>query len=556
MTSTYLKRSVLLPIAGLTVVVLGLSACGSSSSSSSTSPSASPTGDGLCATQPAPTSSPTATSSSASASASTSTDSSQVWNFVTEPNLHPNKVTVNVNKPGTAPGLIFTDPYSLFNPMVGQTGKSIADNAGNSVWFQGFDSTSLMASDFRPQIYNGQPVLTWWQGTISSTQQGYTNLPPADPQPGACYYIMDNHYNLIKTVQAQNGFTADVHEFLLTDRGTAYFTVEKLVPMDLSQWGGPTDGVLDDYAIQEVDVATGKLLFSWDFLDKVSPSEAQESAAGTGSGDQAWDAYHANSISEDGAGNIYISARNTWTVYKVEKATGNIVWRLGGKQSDFKIPTDAQFYWQHDARWRPQDGNIGMFDDGCCATFTSTPNQQSHGLILKLNEKKKTVKAVNSYYHDPALNVVSQGNLQALPNGNQFTGWGQDPYYSEYAAAGNTEGNGSTNLLYDAQFPGNNQSYRAYRNPWVGHPDTAPKAAVRSSGGKNTVYASWNGSTETVAWQVLAGPSADNLSVVVDRAARSGFETTIDVPANGPYFQVKALDASGKVLNSSAAVQN
>lgn len=464
-------------------------------------------------------------------------------------------MTINVNKPGTAPGLIFTDPYSLFNPMVGQTGTEILDNEGNPVWFRPYDSTSLMASDFRPQVYNGQPVLTWWQGTISSEQQGYTNLPPADPQPGACYYVMDNHYNVIKTIQAQNGFTADVHEFLLTDRGTAYFTSERLVPMDLSKWGGPVDGELDDYAIQEVDLKTGELVFFWDYLDHVGLDEAQESASGTGPGIQAWDAYHANSISEDGAGNLYFSARNTWAVYKVEKSTGNIVWRLGGKKSDFTFGKNAQFYWQHDARWRPQDGYISMFDDGCCATFTSKPNQQSHGLILKLDEKKMTATAVKTYYHDPALNVVSQGNLQIQPNGNEFIGWGQDQYYSEFAAGGNTEGNGSTNLLYDAEFPAENQSYRAYRNPWQGFPDTLPAVAARGSGGAVTVYASWNGSTETAAWQVLAGPSADNLSVAVAKAPRKGFETAINVTAPGPFFRVKALDSSGNVLGTSGPVQ-
>jgi hypothetical protein len=157
-----------------------------------------------------------------------------------------------------------------------------------------------------------------------------------------------------------------------------------------------------------------------------------------------------------------------------------------------------------------------------------------------------------TYYHDPPLYVPSQGNVQKLSNGNQFVGWGQEPYLSEFKNEGNTKENPSLNFLYDMQFPNQNLSYRAFKNKWVGLPLYPPSIAVdllRED--EATVYASWNGSTETVAWQVLAGPTPYNLSVVISNTPRTGFETDIDVQSVGPYFQVNALDSSGKIIGTS-----
>ncbi len=90
---------------------------------------------------------------------------------------------------------------------------------------------------------------------------------------------------------------------------------------------------------------------------------------------------------------------------------------------------------------------------------------------------------------------------------------------------------------------------------WIGTPYYPPSAAVRADGRGSVVYASWNGSTQTRAWQVLAGSSPDSLTVVVGHAPRSGFETAVTTTATGPYFQVRAVDASGRVLKESKVVR-
>jgi Arylsulfotransferase (ASST) len=244
--------------------------------------------------------------------------------------------------------------------------------------------------------------------------------------------------------------------------------------------------------------------------------------------------------------------RNMWAIYNIDKKTGNIIWQLGGKQSNFTFGRNAAFSWQHDARYR-SDNRISLFDDACCASSSSPPNGPARGLILCLNFKNRTAKIDRTYYHDPTLFVASQGNVQELPNGNQFIGWGQEPYVSEYKNAGNTIKNPSENFIYDMQFPNQNLSYRAFKNDWTGLPLYPPSIAANSKRGIVEVFASWNGSTETTAWQVLAGPTPKALSVIIE-TPRTGFETTIKIKSACPYFQVKALSTTGSVLGVSKII--
>lgn len=482
-------------------------------------------------------------------------DSPQVWSFISEPNLHPMKVTVNTYKPGTSHGFIFVAPYTAsLDATYGQTGALILDNEGNPIWFRPLSSPNLMNTDFRVQKLYGKSVLTFWQGTLA-TPTTYTNAPSGSSEPGSCYYILDKTYRVIKTVKAKKGFTSDVHEFLLTPNNTALLFSTKVVPMDLTSYGGPKNGFVQDFAIQEIDLKTNELLFFWDALEHIPLTDSYEPASSATETNNIWDAYHLNSISlTDSDHEILVSGRNTWTIYKINKSTGNIIWRLGGKQSNFTIDPGASFSWQHDARFLPNNV-ISLFDDNCCESTTIPPETPpSHGLFLQLNLDNMTAHLKRTYYHDPNLQVSTQGNVQSLDNGNKFIGWGQSQYYSEYKKAGNTIDDPALNLLYDAKMPGNNFSYRAYRHHWVGKPHYPPSIAAKSTNSQFTVYASWNGSTKTVAWQVFAGNRPDHLSKI-KTVDKSGFETVIPVANHGPYFKVKALNAKGRVIGVSKVVE-
>jgi hypothetical protein len=167
--------------------------------------------------------------------------------------------------------------------------------------------------------------------------------------------------------------------------------------------------------------------------------------------------------------------------------------------------------------------------------------------VVDLDMDKMSATLVREYTHPKELLSTSQANVQVLPEGNVFVGWGSQPYFSEYSHEGK--------LLFDASFLGSAQSYRAFRLPWSGNPGDDPALAVeRGSDDGLTVYVSWNGATEVDTWQVLAGPDPDQLEPVGSAPWR-GFETTIKVSAAGPYVAVQARSASGRVLGTSRALK-
>ena len=155
-----------------------------------------------------------------------------------------------------------------------------------------------------------------------------------------------------------------------------------------------------------------------------------------------------------------------------------------------------------------------------------------------------TVSLVAAYPHPGGLTVTSQGNLQTLPNGDVFVGWGAAPYCSEFGPGGD--------LRFDATYPAAKQSYRVFRQPWVGRPSDSPAIAVeRAADGVLTVFASWNGATEVDRWEILAGSDPSAMATVAV-APPTGFETAVTVHSAAPLFRARALDSGGTVLGMSA----
>jgi len=288
--------------------------------------------------------------------------------------------------------------------------------------------------------------------------------------------------------------------------------------------------------VQEVDLTTGRVVLELHASDHVGVTETYTKLA-TDPTDP-FDFFHANSINVDHDGHLLVSARNTWTVYKIHRQTGAVMWRLGGRRSSFAMGPGTRFAWQHDAQ-RRRDGTISMFDDGAQPQVEAL----SRGLTLKVDETAHRVAVDHTYTH-PHLLAGSQGNMQTLPNGNVLVGWGALPNLSEFSQDGA--------LLFDARFPSSAQSYRAFRFPWRGRPTTVPAlAAERPAAGAVRAHASWNGATDVARWVLLSGPRPSSLAARAS-AARSGFETVIDAPSRDAFVAVRALDRRGAVLGTSA----
>jgi hypothetical protein len=451
------------------------------------------------------------------------TEASLIQSFHSLPELHPPAVSVTTRVPGLAPGDLFISPDS--GP--GQAGPMIVEPSGKLIWFQPM-AANLEAMDLRVQQYFGTPVLTWWQGqVVDGHGQGEDVLEtPA--------------YKRIGTVHAGNGLYADLHEFELTPQGTAFITAYFPVHWDLAQYGGSKNGLLDDCVVQEIDIRTGLVMFEWHALGHVNIADSYEPAPRAAS--SLYDYFHINSIELVQNRDLLISARNTWGVYMVETATGNVQWSLGGKKSSFRLGPGVRFAWQHDAELLP-DSVVSIFDDEDSPKEAS----QSRAVNVALNFKQHQATLVRQLTH-PGTPILSpsQGNAQPLPGGDELVGWGQAGFVSEFAETGT--------LLFDMRLPALSNSYRAYTFPWSGEPAGQPAIAASPSKQGTTVYASWNGATAIAQWQVLAGASRTNLTPAAT-FPDSGFETTMPISPAQPYVAVQALSASGAVLGTSPSIK-
>jgi Arylsulfotransferase (ASST) len=369
--------------------------------------------------------------------------------------LQPPPVTVLTDQAGASTGDIFISPYG--DPATYANGAEILSPNGKKViWFHAVPS-GQEAADFREQTYQGQPVLTFWQGTgLGGVSTG------AD-------YIYNSHYQRIATVKAGNGYSADGHEFLITPWNTALVLSYTTATANLTSIGGPADQEVIDGIVQEINIRTGHVLFQWNSAGHVPYAQSEQplpASAGT-----PWDWFHINAVKVDTNGNLLIDARDTWTTYEVSRHTGTILWRLGGKDSSFTekaasgqvLDTAGKiFAWQHDPE-ALGNGTYTFFDNESAGTANTgtgalTELPYSRVVTVHLNVRTHVATLVRSVGQPENLSAPSQGNGQTLGHGDLFAGWGSLPYFSEFSRSGS--------LLFNAELPAGVNTYRAYRSGW------------------------------------------------------------------------------------------
>jgi hypothetical protein len=308
---------------------------------------------------------------------------------------------------------------------------------------------------------------------------------------------------------------------------------------DLTEVGGPRDGQVLEMVIQEVEISSGKLLMEWHSLDHIGVSESYLSFK-----KEPYDYLHANSIDVTPDGNLLVSGRHTWTLYKIDRRSGHVMWRMGGRRTNFEIERAARWAWQHDAR-QVAHGVITLFDNASDG-FSSPEAPQSRGVELMVDWAHRRVKLGAQYLHPRPILAVEMGNVQSLPDGHLIVGWGNAGVLSEFDADEAWITDASMRCL----------TYRAFRFPWAGIPAAPPALTASRLGklGNVTLYASWNGDTRTLYWRVSTGSSSAHLRPV-GVATRRGFETAIRVTSPQRYLAVAALDARGRELSRSEPIR-
>jgi hypothetical protein len=415
----------------------------------------------------------------------------------------------------------------------------IIDNQGEPVYYQKVPQTTFGA-DFK-KLSNG--LLTYWQG-------GH-------------YYLLDQNYTQVGVISTVGDYAADpidMHDLILTPEGNYMFTIYHADVMDLSgvvEGGHPQANVID-IIIQEVD-PEGNLVFQWKGLDAghfdITDSN-QNLAPGSPEGPAPWiDYVHSNAVALDTDGNLLLSSRHLDEITKIDRTTGEIIWRLGGKKNQFVMQQGPgitelpEFFYQHDIRVLGEN-KISLYDN-----HNAHVPMVSRALEYDLDVTSDTKTATLTWaYVDPGSRLYGfMGNSQKLPNGNHVIGWG-GPHSSPNITEVTSDGTEVFSLGFDAPYT----SYRGYRFPWVGTPTWAPVLAANGGTSSLDLYMSWNGATE-IAFYNVYGWNLGNDPTLLATVDKSGFEEKVTL--NGDQagycnYQVMPINNQDNTTTLSNVVVN
>ncbi len=342
----------------------------------------------------------------------TSRNSNSISEFPVVPQLN---VSVYQNP---AQGKIFAAPwYSTY-------AVTINNNNGSTFWYREF---GFLMADFKVQP-NGR--CTYYDL--------YQNK----------HMELGENYEIVNTYYCGNGYFADLHELKVLNNGHAFVMAydPQIVDMSLIVPGGNPNATVTGLIIQEID-ENKNVVFQWRSWDHFLITDAtHENLLGS-----YIDYVHGNAIEVDNDGNILISSRNLDEITKINRATGEIIWRMGGKNNQFTFINDpVGFSHQHDIR-RISNGHITLFDNG---NYHTPPF--SRVVEYAVDELNKTATLVWKYRNIPDIYASWGGNAQRLENGNTFIGWGG-------ASTSMTEVTPAGQIVFAASYPAGINSYRAFK---------------------------------------------------------------------------------------------
>ncbi|KAJ4292417.1 hypothetical protein N0V90_009079 [Kalmusia sp. IMI 367209] len=484
--------------------------------------------------------------------------------YRSRPDLSPPHLNITLPSKGqTAPGYLFVAPYSgspdLTHHYSVQKAPYIITDTGDLVW-SGFGYVFQWAGNFQTTSWKGKDVLFAWEGALNALRgHGHGH-----------HTFLDQHYQNVKEVRGGNHALPDLHEFEVVNGKSALHEIYQPLQLDLSPFGGNDQQTwIVDARFQEVDIDTGNVLFEWRSLDHVSPNDAILSLvsgrAGSGyDSASAWDYLHINSVTKGKDGHFLVSARHTSTIYKINGIDGSIIWRLGGKSSNFELGPNVDFGFQHHARYLTEDPGseevISLFDNSAHSSdllLSSLNNEAlSRGIYVKLDHvnSKATLQREFLPPNEPLL-ARSQGSIQTLTDGNVLVNWGSEGQITEYTADGTA--------IFHAQFVSNKvddilQNYRAFRFSWSGYsPEPIAVFAEKVADDEIDVYVSWNGDTQAASWRFAWVEDNDGNRVKKSKdIVKTGFETVYRLPTSATTrgIHVEALGEQGQVLSVSERI--
>jgi hypothetical protein len=352
------------------------------------------------------------------------------------------------------------------------------------------------------------------------------------------FMIMDSTFTVIDSLYTFENYPINEHELLILENGNYLFATSeyKRVNLSLLVEGGNSNALIRGHKVWELDNVKN-VIFEWSSLDyfNILDAFAQDFSQSL------VDIVHLNTIEVDLDGNLLLSSRNLCEITKIDRITGQIIWRLGGKNNQFKYVddpylfeydgTELSFSFQHSIRVLP-NGNYILFDNG---NLRNSPF--SRAVEYKLDATAKTAQLVWQYDYSKKYYSSSWGSVQRLDNSNTLIGWAAS------AAPKVTEVNTAGNILLEIDFSIPCCNYRAFKSDWMGEADK-PYLVAEPHYNNITLIFNHFGKPDVNKYIIYSGTQEDNLKML--KSVHEPF-LVLDNLQNFTeyYFAVSSVDAYG-----------
>lgn len=347
----------------------------------------------------------------------------------------------------------------------------------------------LILDDLGKPLYQRTFWGRWLPVDFKRQPNGLLTFYTNDVNDSFQFYAMDSAYAIVDSFATGNGYVTDLHELQLLPNGHALMMAYDPQPvgMDTVVTGGDPNAVVWGLIVQELD-GNKDVVFQWRSWDHFQITDGAVSPLTTLTGPTV-DYVHGNSIDLCPDGNLVISSRHMNEITKIDRQTGDVVWRLGlhAANNEFTFPNDTRgFSHQHDARQLP-NGNLVLFDNG-----NYLDPLYSRALEYELDEVNLVATLVWEHRDAPDVYGGFMGNAQRHEDGSTTVGWGGS-FGPRKATAVRADGGIEARLVMGI----NVMSYRTFRFPWrtnrfVAEVDSLDLAAPQGGHGLPTPIRVWN----------------------------------------------------------------
>ena len=348
---------------------------------------------------------------------------------------------------------------------------------------------------------------------------------------GATPKIMDNRFEIIDYFKCGHGFKTDHHEFRYLKNGHTLLIAEDIQEEDMSLIvpGGKINAKIVGNHIQELD-RDKNVIFEWRCWDHYDIADALH---------ENLKAYtirpvHMNAIDVDYDGHYLVSSRRLDEVTKIDRNTGEIIWRLGGRKNQFTFINDPDgFTYQHDIRAvKGKPKHYTLMDNG-----NYHDPKYSRAVEYRLDTESMTAEKVWEYRHTPDRYAYWMGNVQRLPNENTIIGWSTNQLPKM------TEVTPGKEIVYEGDFSNHANSYRVHRYQWEGKA-IRPYLFVELSSDKVTLLFNQFGARHIEKYRIYADIH-EHPTTRIDSTDNTYIHLISLSNMNTYYFRVTSVDSSG-----------